>query len=173
MLMMSRFFVNLAIGFVVLVLLRGTVVAGPIPLANCNTSVCSVPENILGLLPFTAIAGDVILTEPGGVIVSDVFRIFNNLVDTGGGTGLGNTVLLYSSDDTILPDLSTYSVNAVFIQESPSGITSFVGNGTTYLLGVPEPQAAGLVGVGLAMLVLVGSRQRVSRMLLRRPPRVG
>src|SRR6202011_1874420 len=106
-------FVSLAACFAALVLLSVPAAAGPI--ANCNATftVCGIPENILLQLPFTAIAGDAIVTEPGGAVVSDVFRIFNNITNTGGGTGLGNMVFLYSSDDTALPNPSTYSANAV------------------------------------------------------------
>ena len=104
---------------------------------SCNStlSVCSIPENNLVQLPFAAIAGDVILQEPASTSVSDVFRIFNNLVDTGGGTGLGNLAILYSTDDDIpLPAPSTYSANAVIVKEAASGSTSYSGNGTTYNL---------------------------------------
>jgi hypothetical protein len=115
--------------------------------------VCRVPENGLFQLPFTAISGDVILTESGQGGVSDVFRIFNNIVNTGLGTGRGNMVFLYSADDsTPLPDSSTYSANAVFIVETPP-ITSFVGNGTNYLLGVPEPGTFSTLGLLFAAVV--------------------
>src|SRR5215467_13911157 len=81
-------------------------------IAQCTPtfSACAIPENeLLQLpLPFLAIAGDVILVEPDLVTVSDVFRIFNNLLDTGLGTGLGNLVFLYSIDDGPLPNPSTY-----------------------------------------------------------------
>jgi MYXO-CTERM domain-containing protein len=102
----------------------------------------------------------VILNDPAGP-VSDVFRIFNNLVNTGAGTGLGNMVFLYSSDDgTPLPDPSTYSANAVFMVETPP-VTAFVGNGTNYLLGVPEPGTQGLFAVGvLALAVARRTRRR-------------
>jgi hypothetical protein len=42
--------------------------------------------NILQL-PALAIAGDVVLLDAPSAI-SDVFRVFNNIIDTGGGTGL-------------------------------------------------------------------------------------
>jgi hypothetical protein len=138
-------------------------IAGPI--ASCNTSftVCSIQENTLLQLPFDAFAGDVILTESGGAVTSDVFRIFNNIVNTGAGTGLGNMVFLYSRDDNTLPLPSTYSVNAVFIPENPSGITSYLGNGTTYQLGAPEPRTLELLGLALsAMAVLARKRSKTS-----------
>jgi hypothetical protein len=132
------------------------------PIASCNTSatLCSIPENILLQLPFATIAGDVIVDEPGGAVVSDVFRIFNNLINTGGGTGLGNMVFLFSSDDTALPSPSTYSANAVFITEDPSGVTSFLGNGTNYLLAAPEPGATGLAAVLIAVALLLRMHAR-------------
>ena len=155
-------FASITICFAGLVLLSVPAAAGPI--AICNASVCGIPENILLQLPFTAIAGDAILTEPGGAVVSDVFRIFNNIINTGGGTGLGNMVFLYSSDETTLPNFSTWSANAVFLAENPSGVTSYLGNGTTYQLGVPEPQTFELLGLAVAamaaMAVLARRRSR-------------
>ena len=131
---------------------------------QCTTSTCPIPENGLYQLPFTAIAGDVILTE-GSLQgpVSDVFRIFNNLVNTGKGTGLGNLIFLYSVDDsTPLPDPSTYSVNAVFMVEAP-GVTSYLGgNGTNYLLGVPEPGTLCLFAFGAATLAAMRRTRRRS-----------
>jgi hypothetical protein len=110
-------------------------------------------------LPFTAFAGDAIVTESGGTVVSDVFRIFNNIVNTGGGTGLGNMVFMYSSDDSILPNPSTYSANAVFLAEDPSGITPYLGNGTTYQLGVPEPRTFELLILAVAAMAVLARRR--------------
>ena len=135
-----------------LVLLSVPAAASPLASCNANFTSCGIPENILLQLPFTAIAGDAVLTEPNSSMVSDVFRIFNNVVNTGGGTGLGNMVFLYSLDDTTLPAPSTYSANAVFIGESPSGVTSYLGNGTNYLLGVPEPQTFELLSLAFAAM---------------------
>ena len=132
-------------------------------MADCapDFSSCSIPENVMLQLPFMGISGDVILLEPDMVTVSDVFRIFNDLVDTGGGTGLGDLAFLYSSDDsTALPDPSTYSVNAAFIQEDPSGFTHFNGNGTDYVLGAPEPSTFALLGIGLAAIAGVTRKRR-------------
>jgi hypothetical protein len=92
---------------------------------------------VLLLFPpgFFAIAGDVIIQDPNSTNVSDVLRVFNNLFNSGGGTGLGNVVFLYSRDNNNpLPDPSTYSANAVVIKESTSGPTSYFGNGTNYSL---------------------------------------
>ena len=66
--------------------------AGPVSSCAPDFSSCSVFEDGLVLqLPGLAIAGDLILTDRwNGGKVSDVFRIFNNFFDTGGGTGLGH-----------------------------------------------------------------------------------
>jgi hypothetical protein len=147
-----------------LILLSEPVTATPIAatsVANCNANftVCGIPENSPLQLPFVAFAGDVVLTDPGSSAVSDVFRIFNNVVNTGKGTGLGNMVFLYSSDDTTLPNPSTYSANAVFITENPSGVTSFLGNGTNYLLAAPEPPTFELFALAAAVTAVLARRR--------------
>jgi hypothetical protein len=156
---MTYRFASITICFAGLVLLPVPAAAGPIAMCNASFTECGIPENILLQLPFTAFAGDVIVTESGGAIASDVFRIFNNIVNTGGGTGLGNMVFLYSSDDTTLPSPSTYSANAVFIAEDPSGITSYLGNGTNYQLAVPEPQTFELLSLAAAAMAVLARRR--------------
>jgi hypothetical protein len=102
---------------------------------NANFTRCYIGENVVLQLPFVAIAGDVIIPEPNSNTVSDVFRILNNIVDTGGGTGLGNLAVSFSQDDSMpLPDPSTNSANAVNIKEPANKPTFFLGNGTTYVL---------------------------------------
>jgi hypothetical protein len=140
-----------------------SVPASAAAIAPCDATftTCAIVENTLLQLPFAAIAGDAILTEPGSSAVSDVFRIFNNIADTGFGTGVGNMVFLYSADESALPSPSTYSVNAVTLPESPSGITPYLGNGTLYLLGVPEPGTLGLFSLAaVAMTVLSRCHRR-------------
>jgi hypothetical protein len=134
-------------------------------IATCDSgfTICFIPENILLQLPGPAIAGDVILTEPGSSLVSDIFRISNNIANTGAGTGLGNVVFLYSADDTTLPLPSTYSANAVFITEAASGVTSYLGNGTTYVLGVPEPCTFGLLSSIILAMVAIAHRSKIFR----------
>jgi hypothetical protein len=128
---------------------------------NANFTACSISENILYQLPFIAIAGDEVILEPSSSVVSDVFRIFNDVIDTGGGTGLGQTVFLYSVDNGPLPDPSTYSLNFQAIHEAVTGFTSFNGNGTVYTLDTPEPSTFGLLGLGvIAMLFLSRKRGR-------------
>ena len=146
----------------------GAVFQAPSPaaLSNpvCNPAMCDLIEGIPVTLPFIAFAGDVILLDPDGS-VSDVARFFNNVLDTGNGTGLGNQVLVYSKIDSgpdlsVGPDLglpspSTYSANAVRIAEAPDGMaTDYNGNGTIYHIysDVPEPSAMALTGIGLLAL---------------------
>jgi hypothetical protein len=74
--------------------------------------------------------------------------------DTGGGTGIGNLVFMYSSDESSLPDPSSYSANVKFIQEDPSGFTHYLGNGTDYVLGAPEPATFGLLGLGIIAMAI-------------------
>jgi hypothetical protein len=110
--------------------------------ANCNASftICFIGENVVLQLPFVAIAGDVIIPEPNSSVVSDVYRITNNLLDTGLGTGLGNQAVLFSRDNSMpLPPPSTYSANAATMKEAASGPTLYLGNGTTYTL---DPEAS-------------------------------
>jgi hypothetical protein len=89
-----------------------------------------------------------------------VFRIFNNLVDTGLGTGIGDMFFLYSADESALPSPSTYSANAVTLPESPSGITPYLGNGTLYLLGVPEPGTLGLFSLAAVAMAVLARHHR-------------
>lgn len=118
--------------------------AAPIAACNAGATQCFIPENIQLQLPFTAIAGDVRIVEADGVTLSDVFRIFNNVLDTGAGTGLGNLVFLFSADEGPLP--TTFSANVRTMTEGANGITSYLGNGTTYVLGIPEPSTFPLLG---------------------------
>ncbi|MGZ5853544.1 MAG: hypothetical protein ACXWKC_06665 [Xanthobacteraceae bacterium] len=116
------------------------------PVSSCagDFSSCNIYEDgSTVLLPGLAISGDVVLLH-GDHSVSDVFRIFNNFVDTGGGTGLGNLAFLYSDDEGNLPDPASYSANVTFIPEGgliAPGLTEtdFNGNGTIYHLFSAEP----------------------------------
>src|SRR5262249_45205985 len=97
--------------------------------------------------------------------VSDVFRIFNNLVNTGGGSGLGNMAFLYSDDEGNLPNPTSYSTNAIFLAEGLTE-TDFNGNGTIYHLfsvepvDTPLPTALPLFATGLGALGLLGWRRK-------------
>jgi hypothetical protein len=108
-------------------------------LAQCTPtfSDCAIPENVSLLFPFLAISGDVILVptlEANLAAVSDVFRIANNFIDTGQGTGIGFSAFLFSRDESTLPASSTFSANVVKIREQPVGPTLYLGNGTDYHL---------------------------------------
>ena len=97
---------------------------------------CAVPENLLLQFPFLAISGDVVLVPNLNVdlaAVSNVFRVFNNFVDTGAGTGIGFVAELYDGKHN-LPSTSTYSANAVVMLKQPTGATQYIGNGTDYHL---------------------------------------
>lgn len=143
------------IGAAALMIASLSVPAGATTIANCNTSdtLCFIPENVLLQLPFAAIAGDAVLVDPNGTAVSDVFRIFNNVINTGSGTGLGNLAEMYSADEVSLP--APFSANAVFLPEDPSGVTSYTSAGRTYLLGTPEPRSLGLLSVAGGVLLLL------------------
>ena len=90
-----------------------------------------------------------ILIDPDGSI-SDIVRFFNNLIDTGGGTGLGDQVFMYSKLNLPI----SVSVNAVRIAEAPVGQpTIYVGNGTVYSIYsdvIPEPSSLSFMLGGLA-----------------------
>jgi hypothetical protein len=146
--------------------------AGNVSGCAADFSSCSLYEDGLVLtLPGLAISGDVILLDVDRS-VSDVFRIFNDFVDTGGGTGLGGTAELFSLSLRDLPLPTTYSANAVTIAESTTVIvgganaglteTDYNGNGTIYRLfsseepvTTPEPTTFGMLGMGF---VVLGSR---------------
>jgi len=133
-----------------------SVPAGATTIADCNTSltICSIPPNVFLQLPFTAISGDAVLIESNGTTVGDVFRIFDNVINTGSGTGLGNLAELYGADNVALPTI--FSANAVFLPADPSGVTSYTSGGKTYLLGVPEPESLALLSVAAGVLLLLG-----------------
>lgn len=117
-----------------------------------------------------AISGDVILLD--GTTVSDVFRIFNDFVNTGGGTGIGLTASLFSLDEGNLPNPSTYSSNAVFIAET-GHVTVYSNNGDTYrLLDVPTPEPStffslGAGGLSLAVLARRKKAAQIPSLFLR------
>jgi hypothetical protein len=143
--------------------------AAQISTCASDFSTCTVYEDgfVLNFPLCCGISGDVVLTDPGTSNVSDVFRIFNDIIDTGGGTGLGLTAFFYSADEHNLP--TNFSANAVFITEGPeiNGIarTNYTANGVVYHFvsgPVPEPATWGMLAIGaLAMGVLVRRRRVV------------
>jgi hypothetical protein len=129
----------------------------------CNAATCDLIEGRLTILPFIAFAGDVILLDQDGS-TSDLVRFFNNVLDTGGGTGFGDRVQVYSKIDvgpdySVGPDLGIpdppFSVNATRILEAGLGsATVYNGNGTLYSIysDVPEPSDIVLLSTGLLTL---------------------
>jgi hypothetical protein len=137
--------------------------AGPvIPPSSCapDFSVCQVYEDqVTDFGGFIASAGDVIVTS--GINTIGVFRIFNDVVDFGGGTGYGDFGFLYSAMFYNLPDPSTYSVNAVTVPlgpQLPGGFneTVYIGAfGTEFdiFTASPEPASFGLLAAGVVALL--------------------
>jgi hypothetical protein len=150
--------------------------AAPASFCASNFSSCNIFEDGQVLtLPGLGISGDVVLIDRFTGTTSDVFRIFNDFFDSGGGTGLGRTAFLYSEDLHNLPSPATYSVNAVFINEAfangQAGAieTDYNGNGTIYKIfsiddGSPEPSTFFLLGSGA--LFLVWRRRRFTSLRL-------
>ncbi len=110
------------------------------PAVQCTPtfSDCAIPENVALQFPFLAISGDVAVAPSVHAdlnAVRDVFRINNNFIDTGAGTGIGFTGALFSGEH-VVPAVSSYSANAVEIRENPQGHgdTLYFGNGTNYHL---------------------------------------
>ncbi len=146
-------------------LLSAVASADPISSCTSNGSSCNVYEDQALTLTFLGISGDVILHAPGGATI-DVFRIFNDAVNTGGGTGLGDIAFFYGPTD--LPNPSTYSVNSVSINRAGAGPTGFYetdynGNGTTYRLFTPAPEPTTFALFGLGVLLAGGVWRRARR----------
>ena len=154
------FALYLMTGLVVVPVLHADLISSCAPdFSSCNV----YEDNMILVLPGLAISGDVIVTNNSTVL--DVFRINNNFVDTGGGTGLGTTAFLFAADLNDLPSPSNYSVNAVTVPLGPlvpGGFyeTTYNGNGTLYNIftpiftPVPEPGTLGLLGLAASLLFL-------------------
>lgn len=133
------------------------------PMSNCDpvTFVCNIYENQTVSFGFLAVSGDVIVQNSRSVTV-DVFRIFNDFFNSGGGTGIGDGGFLFGANQ--LPDPSTYSVNAVTISLGPvmGGFdeTTFTANGDTYNLFTPVPEPSSMASLGIAAIVAAGSLMR-------------
>ncbi|MDQ6678223.1 MAG: PEP-CTERM sorting domain-containing protein [Acidobacteriota bacterium] len=138
--------------------------AAKLSFCNGTTFTCTIYEetNIDISALGGAISGDVILLD--GSTVSDVFRIYNDFVNTGGGTGIGFTASLFSLDEGNLPSPATYSSNAVVVRET-GNITLYSNNGDTYKLldsPTPEPSTLALFAAGgLVLLAAVKLRRSV------------
>ena len=147
---------QMVLGIAGLVLLSLLTEAAPVSSCLSNGTSCDVYENQVLSLPFEAIAGDIVLLAPNQAVVDD-FRIFNNLVDTGGGTGLGTSAYLY----TFVP--SPLSVNAVFIARADSGPTgyyetNYTAHGTQFKFFTPAPEPASLGLIASVFLAVAGMR---------------
>jgi hypothetical protein len=161
---------RLGLALAMVCLMSFPALADSLPATGCNAD-NSVCVDVEGQTMFYAngglgISGDVVLIDGAGNF-DDVFRIFNDVIDTGSGTGLGDFAFLFGSD-TGLPDPSTFSANAIGILlgvDNGTGIpllnvpgfveTEFSGNGTNYELFSPTPEPPTWQLQGIA-LVLVG-----------------
>ena len=146
--------------FAALALFSSSVTAAPVSSCAVDGSSCNVYEGRLLTYPdgYFGYSGDVVVKDFSGITVN-VFRIFNDLVDTGGGTGLGSTALLYGADLNDLPNPSTYSANAVTIKMGTAGPTGYYetdynGNGTNYRLFTPSPEPSAFALIGFGTLAL-------------------
>jgi hypothetical protein len=170
--------VALALATFVSVLRAPMAWASPVSSCAADFSSCNIYEDGLTVqLPGLAISGDVVLLN-GDHSVSDVFRIFNNSVDTGGGTGLGNLAFLYSDDEGNLPDPASYSANVISISEGGLIVpglseTDFNGNGTIYHLfsvepvqTTPAPSAWGMALFGFAGIAFMAYRRKSTPVLM-------
>lgn len=156
---MRRNCLLLLVGTLMLLALPGF--ATPMSTCDSTTFVCNIYENQLVNFGFLAISGDVIVENAHSVTV-DVFRIFNNVFNGGGGTGVGDEGFLFGASQ--LPDASTYSVNAVTVSLGPTAVgfyeTTFTGNGDTYNLFTPVPEPSSLASLCIAAIVAAGSLMR-------------
>lgn len=136
-----------------------------LPQSSCNLNAgeCNVYEGSLFQNPNTLFyAGDLVLLDADGAY-SDILRFYNDIVDTGGGTGFGDAFLEFSASDGDSQgdvDLSSLklSANAAFITEAPAvagvSVTDYTGpSGTLFHIysnsEVPEPCAVWLIASGL------------------------
>jgi hypothetical protein len=152
--------------FYVVLLMSGLLAAPALratPISSCaaDFSSCNIYEDGMVLtLPGLAISGDVVVVNAKSVVV-DVFHIFNDFVDTGGGTGLGGTAFLFAANLHNLPSPANYTSNAVTIPEGTLDVNGYVettynGNGTLYNIftTAPEPGTLAFLGVGAGLLLL-------------------
>ena len=136
------------------------------PVSSCDPILptCYAYEGSPLALPTTVIAGDVVVQFSG--ITYDVFRVFNDVFDTGNGTGLGMDALLYGADQGNLPDPATYSSNATTIALGSSGPpgyleTDYLGStDITFELFTSIPEPADLSFLVFAALALMLWRLR-------------
>jgi hypothetical protein len=137
------------------------VTAAPVSSCAPDFSSCTLYPDTAISFPGLAISGDV-LVQVGPATIAD-FRIDNDFIDTGGGTGLGDRAFFYGELDLPLP--VTYSANVLFIPRGTTGPpgyydTVYNGNGTLYnlLTPSPEPPAVALVTAGALLLAIFRPR---------------
>jgi hypothetical protein len=102
---------------------------------NCTPtySECWIPKNVLQQGQPGNPAGDVVITKTNSNGASAVFRIFNDYLDTGLGTGQSQSWILYSKDTTGVPNPASYSANVTTIPEAATGATDYLSStGTLY-----------------------------------------
>lgn len=133
------------------------------PISSCaaDFSSCNIyADDMFLTLPGLAISGDAVVKK--GATVVDVFRILNDVVDTGGGTGIGMTAFLFAASLGNLPSPANYTVNAVTIPQGTTVVggyieTTYDGNGTLYNIfnaTTPEPGTFALLALGVALMTL-------------------
>jgi hypothetical protein len=139
--------------------------ADPLGQSSCNfnAGVCNVYEGSLFQNSNAFFyAGDLVLLDANGAF-GDIVRFYNDIIDTGGGTGFGDAFLEFRLPDGHFPgdvDLSSLdlSANAVFITEGPAvagiAVTDYTGpSGTLFHIyssaAVPEPSELSLIASGL------------------------
>lgn len=156
--------------------------ADALPAEGCNASftICVAIEGQTLVYPgCCGISGDVLLTNDGtlGGTLDALFRINNDLIDTGGGTGLGLTAFLFgSADGSAAMPFSVNDISIVFGVDNGTGVpllnvpgyveTEFIGNGTMYeLFTTPEPASWEMLGITLLALGgLAMARKRQSQL---------
>jgi hypothetical protein len=157
-------FARLALVLAVLCLMSLPAKADTLPAEGCNAAntVCvAIEGQTMSYTPgFFGISGDALLTDSNGD-VEGVFRIFNDLVDTGGGTGLGLTAFLFGVNAIEIAIGSDNGTGVPLLKVPGFVETEFVGNGTLYeLFSVPEPGTWQLLGVALLLLAGMGFAAR-------------
>ena len=156
-------------------------VAGSLSQSSCdfNANQCNVYEGSLFQDPNALFyAGDLVLLDANGTY-SDVLRFYNDIIDTGGGTGFGDAFLEFSAPDGDSAgdvDLNSLnlSANAAFIPEAAAvggmAVTDYTGpSGTLFHIysavpsAVPEPSAVLLLASGLLFVTGWTAKRRSNK----------
>ena len=179
---MKLLLAKLVLAFAVIGLFSIPALADALPTEGCNASVTlcvAIEGQTMSYGGGIAISGDVLLTNDGTLsgILDAVFRINNDLIDTGGGTGLGLDAFLFGPTTGLpSPPFSLNDIAIVFGQDNGTGIpllnvpgyieTEFVGNGTAYeLFTTPESASWQLLAIALFLVVGLGfARKRFGQL---------